>query len=535
MEEYTPKKVVLVGVAGSYNDFCLSLYNLKAYAYLDPLIRKVWDISVIQYPLIHHFDYDEQLKVHTNQIFADAPDFVAFSCYMWNIRYFQMLAKNLKQQCPKLRIICGGPEISRDYILEGNFDDFAIDFCISGEGELTFLELLKSFTIGDVELSSIQGLSYRETLEQSFSVNEKRPPFRSLLEIPSPYLTGIVDDSVLFRDNISVDLETQRGCNLRCSYCIYHKDMSKIAYSEIDRIVDEVRYAINKGAKNIRFVDANFGSDLVHAKSILRKLIKNQFETKLFFELIPGFIDEELAQLFHEFNSLYSWNDVTLGVGVQTINMKVLKKIRRSIKLEKFEKTFALFQKYNIYAKIDLIIGLPGEDISSIETTLEYMMEKLRGSHNHQLCFHLMRGLPGTELLEQAKEYDMVFTSELEPHELYESSTLSRKELVQCLRRTAVVFRLVNHSGWTSYELISGEHSNATNIRDRFYEIRDALEVSNIGLIDLLIEGFMERLDESSYFVQERFPYAETWWWNLCKKEISDQMLLENLESRVPV
>ena len=40
---------------------------------------------------------------------------------------------------------------------------------------------------------------------------------------------------------------------------------------------------------------------------------------------------------------------------------------------------------------------------------------------------------------------------------------LSRKELVQCLRRTAVVFRLVNHSGWTSYELISGEHSNATN------------------------------------------------------------------------
>ena len=83
--------------------------------------------------------------------------------------------------------------------------------------------------------------------------------------------------------------------------------------------------------------------------------------------------------------------------------------MRRSIKKEKFEKTFKLLQKHNIYTKIDLIIGLPDEGISSIEETLEYMVDQLRGSKAHLLCCHVMRGLPGTELMEIAKKKKMVF------------------------------------------------------------------------------------------------------------------------------
>ena len=103
----------------------------------------------------------------------------------------------------------------------------------------------------------------------------------------------------------------------------------------------------------------------------MKGLIREKFKTSLFFELIPGFIDEELAGLFGEYTKLYLENQITIGVGVQTINPKVLKLMRRSIRKEKFEKTFKLLQKHNIYTKIDLIIGLPDEGISSIEETLE--------------------------------------------------------------------------------------------------------------------------------------------------------------------
>ena len=105
----------------------------------------------------------------------------------------------------------------------------------------------------------------------------------------------------------------------------------------------------------------------------MKGLIKEQFKTSLFFELIPGFIDEELASLFGQYQKLHLQNHITIGVGVQTINLEVLKRMRRRIRKEKFEMTFKLLQKHDIYTKIDLIIGLPGEDASSIERTLEYM------------------------------------------------------------------------------------------------------------------------------------------------------------------
>ena len=96
------------------------------------------------------------------------------------------------------------------------------------------------------------------------------------------------------------------------------------------------------------------------------------------FELIPGFIDEELAALLEKFSDVHPWNDITLGVGVQSIKLDTNKALRRGIKIEKFNYTFELIKKHNLFAKIDLIIGLPGENLSDIEASLEYMMDTVR-------------------------------------------------------------------------------------------------------------------------------------------------------------
>ena len=527
-----PNRATLVGIAGSNKAFSLSLYNLKAYVYREPLIRNSWDMNVIQHPLIGVTNRSEKVLLLAQKIAQTNPTLVGFSCYMWNLHAFHELAVLLRKMVPEVLILWGGPEMTTDYVQAGKLDDYEMDFCVSGEGEATFLELLLSLPYDEQRLLKIAGLSFRPQQKVPFKINEKRTPFKSLLEIPSPFLSGVVDDEVLFRPDIEANLETQRGCTLRCSYCIYHKDMGKISYSSAERTLNEILFVLNKGVKRIRFVDANFSSELDHAKSVMRGLIQVKAETKLMFELIPGFIDEELAALFAEFNALHSWNEVTLGIGVQTINYDILKKMRRGIKVERFEATFALLEKYKIFAKIDLIIGLPGENIQSIERTLEYMIEKLRHSRAHLLCCHAMRGLPGTELIDIAKEHQMVFSSQNEPHELMESPVLPRKEMVLCLRRTAVIFRLINHSGWASREFISHEESFSTSIRDAFFAARQRLGVSNIGLIDLLIDGLMEHLRaRNSWFVQENFPFAETWWWSWSRVEIKDAWILKFLDS----
>lgn len=516
-------RCVLVGVAGSNNAFSLSLYNLKAFALADADIRDTWQVEVLQHPLIAETTQTAKIESLTERIVAAKPDAVGISAYMWNVPVFRIVTSALRQRLPDATLIWGGPEIATDHILEGHFDDLEADFLIAGEGELTFRELLRHLGAGTPERSTIDGLAWRDA-DRKLVVNAKRQPFASLLEIPSPFLTGVVDDEVLTRPKVEANIETQRGCNLRCSYCIYHKDMSKISYSSVDRTLDEIRFVINKGVKRIRFVDANFTSDLDHAKAIMRGLIRERFETRLMFELIPGFIDQELAALLGEFNALYPWNDVTCGVGVQTINEEVLKRIRRRIVKEKFETTFDLLQQHDVFTKIDLIIGMPGEDIGSIETTLEYMLEQLRGGQRHLLCCHVMRGLPGTELLEIARDFDMVFSSRNEPHELIESPTLPRADMLKCLRRTAIIFRLTNHQGWADREFISGRQSDDLTVRDEFFRTRDALGVSNLDVVDRLIDQLTPGLEQrGSAFAQPDFPAAETWWWNYSALEIRNE------------
>ena len=528
-------KAVLVGIAGSNNAFSLSLYNLKSYAYSDSGIRTNWDISIIQHPLINVNRQDMEVPPLIDRIVSINPSLVGFSCYMWNVNVFTEIAQALRKRIPNAKIIWGGSEMSSDYLLQGKFDELEMDFCISGEGEVSFLEFLKNQTFGIPHLSNIPGLAFRENSSVPFTINTKREALAILHGIPSPFLTGVVDDEVLRRPKVEANIETQRGCNLRCSYCTYHKDMDKITYSSLERVVSEVVYLVNKGVKRVRFVDANFSSDLNYSKEILRAFIQKRFELRLMFELIPGFIDEELATLFEEFSNLHPWNDITLGVGVQSIKLETNKAMRRGIKIEKFDQTFELIKKHNLFAKIDLIIGLPGENLVDIEASLEYMMETVRFGQGHLLCFHVLRGLPGTELLEIAQKSKMIFSSEHEPHVFVESPDLPRKDMLKCLRRTAVVFRLTNHRGWAGREFISERKSEDINIREAFFNARQRLNLTNIELVDLLVEALMEHLKErNSWFVQPDFPFAETWWWNLSAFEVRNEWILEYLENLNP-
>lgn len=520
---------MLVGIAGSHNAMSLSVYNLKAYALLTaPPLADAWTIDVIQYPLLAVADLEDRAERLCAEILAGAPDLVGFSVYMWNVAVVRHLVPRLKALRPGLVVVLGGPEIASDYVLAGQYDDLAADFLVCGEGEVTFRELLEALG-GARRPSEILGLAVR-TDDGRFELNGRRPALPSIDAIPSPYLTGMVDDALLARPRLEANLETQRGCTLRCSYCIYHKDMPRIAYSAVDRIAREAELVHRHGVRRIRFVDANFASDLPFAKEIIRALIDRRLEARLMFELIPGFLDEELAGLFAAYEAMFETNRITLGVGVQTINFDVLKKMRRAIGLDRFESTFDLIERFQLYAKIDLIIGLPGEDLRSITETLEYFLNRLRHSNEHLLCCHVMRGLPGTELLEIARQHDMVFSSEREEHELIESPALPRAAMLRCLRRTAIIFRLVNHAGWTRREFLTEKVGGDTSVRDAFFAARERLGCRSIEVVDVLVERATPVLRaRGSWFAEPDFPNAETWWWSRAMVELSGRWLVETL------
>ena len=81
-------------------------------------------------------------------------------------------------------------------------------------------------------------------------------------EIPSPYLTGILDK--FFDGKLRPFIETNRGCPFTCSFChtgdyYYHK-LNK--FSE-DRVKAEIEYIAKRvgklGITSLHFADVNFG------------------------------------------------------------------------------------------------------------------------------------------------------------------------------------------------------------------------------------------------------------------------------------
>ena len=128
-------------------------------------------------------------------ILQDNTNIVGFTNYMWNIDRNIHLAKKIKETKPDTFVVFGGPEIDRQHWA---LKTKAIDAFVIGEGEETFIDLIK-----DIK----NGKKLKRVYQSTKPVNLK--------EIPNPYLEKIL----LPWQNESMFLETMRGCPYHCKYC----------------------------------------------------------------------------------------------------------------------------------------------------------------------------------------------------------------------------------------------------------------------------------------------------------------------------
>ena len=100
---------------------------------------------------------NEDLNAVYDRIKTEEADFIAFSCYIWNIKKTLELCAMLKSE--GVTIALGGPEVSwcQEKILRENR---FVDYVLSGEGEKTVPFLLKALCQN--EKPQINGISYRD-------------------------------------------------------------------------------------------------------------------------------------------------------------------------------------------------------------------------------------------------------------------------------------------------------------------------------------------------------------------------------------
>lgn len=383
--------------------------------YVGAYAKKVHDEKIA----LSLFKYPESA---IEAIKADPPDVLALSNYSWNSNLSERVARLAKEHKANVVTVQGGPNFphSRDQQAVFLAKRPATDFYVELEGEVTFSNLLtRVLEVRESDASvydaPIDGCVFIDPGTRSndvpeLIVGEAPQRIRDLDEIPSPYLTGLLD--TFFDGRLAPFMETNRGCPFKCSFCHTGTDyFRKMNMFSLERITDELDYIAKKaqdlGITGLTIADTNFG-------------------------MFPR--DRAICEALHESQQKYGWPinigattgknnkqrviDITeilgdtfgVNMSVQSMDASVLENVNRSnIKLDAYMEINQHLREQGRATKGEMILGLPGETKESFLSGIEEVIS----TDVSLLCIYTLMLLHGTKFKDpeyQAKyEYDTRF------------------------------------------------------------------------------------------------------------------------------
>ncbi|HIJ85951.1 MAG: B12-binding protein [Magnetococcales bacterium] len=323
----------------------------------------------------------------------EKPVLAAFSNYIWNHNLQMEAALHIKRKHASCVTLMGGPNFN--FSESEWMDSFArkygqIDFFIEGEGETKFLNVVRcglahSFDAWAMKQANPAGTAFihpthgyvHNSLAPTATVWNSLDPAtldiqRGCLvdvnDVPSPYLTGLMDDFLRDPDFCPI-VETNRGCPYSCTFCNWGAmGKSKSKMFDLKRITDEFHYiARNNVGQHSRFYigDANFGlfeRDEAIAHLLVELHNRYGFPEKLFMY----FAKNSSNRILRIGNILKRLVRSNLTISRQSMNDQVLANIKRSnIKMDTFTSLGQLAKELDVETKVELIYTLPGESKES--------------------------------------------------------------------------------------------------------------------------------------------------------------------------
>lgn len=299
-----------------------------------------------------------------------------FSSYVWNYKLNMLTARQIKSMNPSATIIMGGPEVPK-YLDETEAflaENTCIDVAVLGEGELACAEALEAYAGKESELTE----KLRQVKGIVFSRNGKieRTPNRARVTdvntLPSPYLKGEFEP---WFEGFSVAiLETNRGCPYGCTYCDWGSaTLEKVTKFSPARVKDEIDYISRHKTEGVFIADANFGmleQDIEIAQALVEARAKYGFPLRL----AVNFAKNGGRRLMAVIKILHNGGLLPTGIiALQTTDEDTLKAIKRdNIKTSSYEKMMDYFNQENIPMASDIMIGLPGQTIDSLQYDLQF-------------------------------------------------------------------------------------------------------------------------------------------------------------------
>ncbi|MDD3202167.1 MAG: DUF4080 domain-containing protein [Pygmaiobacter massiliensis] len=360
------------------------------------------------------------------------PELLGLSCYIWNVETLRRLLPKLRTALPHTVFVLGGPEVSfcAEAFLAQNPQ---VDYILCGEGERSFAALADT-AAGVRGIEEVPGLCRRT--ENGIVCSAPPAPLEELFD---PYTDAYFE---ALGGRIPY-IETTRGCPFTCAFCLSGRE-DRLRCFSLDAAFTALLKLAASGAKTIKFIDRTFNANEPRARRIWEFLAQKRAEG-----LIPEgvcFHFEVAADLFTA-DCLAFLASVPAGLfqfeaGLQSFHPETLAAVQRKTDLDKLCRNLtALLAPGNLHLHIDLIAGLPHEDLATFTESFDRAFAL--GAHQLQLGF--LKLIHGSALRRDADAYGMRCAAAA-PYEITENQWLSPADLAR-LTRAEQALDLIYNSG----------------------------------------------------------------------------------------
>ncbi|HHT9158615.1 MAG: hypothetical protein A2099_07205 [Planctomycetes bacterium GWF2_39_10] len=323
----------------------------------------ILDAVALQYSLLQVVD-----EVKTKN-----PKYVGLSAMTHSISYAAMVAKFIKEKCPSVKIILGGVHITSatEETLKKYPEYF--DVAIIGEGEVTLIELMRTFENREV-LSKVAGIAFLvngevvKTKPRELVKNMDALPFPAWHLLPD--LRTHYTPTLISAGGISSNhLVTSRGCPGKCIFCDTSVTGHMVRGYSADYVLEMIdilhkKYKID----DIQFNDDTFVTLRKRLFDICEKLISKNYKLKWSCDARASDVTEEGLKLM---KAAGCWQ---IAYGVETGSPRIMEFLKKRVTFDQIRNACKWAKKAGISTKGFFIIGHPTETRESIQETLDFML-----------------------------------------------------------------------------------------------------------------------------------------------------------------
>lgn len=364
---------------------------------------------------IQEFTIAQKPEDIVEKILSFHPLIVGFGVYIWNTQETLKVVGLLKKLQPEIIIVLGGPEVS--YEAEKQEIVNLADFTIQGEADFQFYELCQQLLVGPFPSDKI----WKSQLPR-------------IDQIASPY-SEFTDEDLL---NRILYVEVSRGCPYKCEYCLSSLDLS-VRNFPLEPFLNDMRSLIEKGARTFKFVDRTFNLSPKISTRILEFFLEfKELPLFLHFEMVPDRLPDELKTLIEQFPA----GSLQFEIGVQTWNPAVAANVSRRQDFAKIvENLKYLKAKTKVHTHVDLIVGLPGENLESFKLGFDQLI----ALDPDEIQVGILKRLKGAPIARHDQNFSMIYANH-SPFQILKTKDVSYTE-IQTMNRFAKYWDQIANSG----------------------------------------------------------------------------------------